>query len=79
MEMYEAICTAAGFHGTEPLVLNDAPGEIRDQHLSAKKAAAVLGWSPQVALHEGLGRTTDWYRDYLGVRSGAGAAPAEPR
>jgi CDP-glucose 4,6-dehydratase len=79
MEMYEAICTAAGFPGTEPLVLNDAPGEIRDQHLSAKKAAAVLGWSPRVTLHEGLGRTADWYRDYLGVRSGAGAAHAEPR
>ncbi len=65
IELYEAICRAVGRPGTEPTVLDHAPGEIHDQWLSAAKAQKLLGWRARTALDEGLARTVDWYRGYL--------------
>lgn len=65
LELYEAICKAAGFPGTEPRILGDAPGELHDQWLSAEQARARLGWAPQVGIDDGLARTVDWYRNFL--------------
>ena len=65
IELYEAICTAAGRPGTEPKVLDHAPGEIHDQWLSAAKARKVLGWEARVGLDDGLARTVDWYRGFI--------------
>lgn len=50
----------------EPDVRNEAMNEIAEQRVSGKKAHEVLGWSPTHSLDEGLARTVDWYRDYLG-------------
>jgi CDP-glucose 4,6-dehydratase len=50
----------------EPEVRNEAVNEIPEQRVSARKAHDVLGWSPGHSLDEGLARTVDWYRDYLG-------------
>jgi CDP-glucose 4,6-dehydratase len=69
-EMYAAVCEATGFSDVEPLILDDAPGEIRNQHLSARKAASVLGWRPSVSLHDGLRRTAGWYREYFAAPPG---------
>lgn len=52
-----------------PEVRNEASNEIRHQYLSAEKARRVLGWRPLFTLDEGLRRTIDWYRDYLGTTS----------
>jgi CDP-glucose 4,6-dehydratase len=46
----------------KPVVLDDARPEIREQHLSAAKARAMLGWSPRYELAAGLHRTIAWYR-----------------
>jgi CDP-glucose 4,6-dehydratase len=51
----------------KPNILNQATNEIRDQYLSAAKARAMLGWEPAFSLEEGLRRTVDWYRDFLGT------------
>ena len=40
--------------------------EIPEQRVSAAKAREVLGWRPGSLLDEGLARTVDWYRAYLG-------------
>jgi CDP-glucose 4,6-dehydratase len=48
-------------------VRNEAVNEIRDQYLSARKAREVLGWKPLFTLDEGLRRTIDWYREFLGA------------
>lgn len=48
-----------------PDVRNEASNEIRDQHLSSRKAREVLGWKPVFGLDEGLERSIRWYRDFL--------------
>jgi CDP-glucose 4,6-dehydratase len=50
----------------EPDVRNEAVNEIREQRVRAHKASEVLGWHPTRSLDEGLARTVDWYRGYLG-------------
>ncbi|MCU0312001.1 MAG: GDP-mannose 4,6-dehydratase [Acidimicrobiales bacterium] len=64
LEIYEATCAAFGAH-VEPLVLDEAVGEIRDQYLDATKAREVLGWAPRTGLEDGLARTVGWYRDHF--------------
>lgn len=49
----------------EPDVMNIASGEIREQYLTAAKAAQTLGWSPVYTLESGLCETIAWYGDYL--------------
>ncbi len=69
MNIYEAICTAAGKPALSPMVLNSAVGEIKDQYLDSTKAHNVLGWKAQVSLSEGLAKTFTWYRSLLGGQS----------
>ncbi len=49
----------------KPEVRNEASNEIRDQHLSADKARAMLNWKPLFTLEDGLNKTIDWYKEYL--------------
>ena len=56
---------AAGSPGAAPRILDEAPGEIHDQWLSAEKARTRLGWKAGVDLASGLARTVDWYRGVL--------------
>jgi CDP-glucose 4,6-dehydratase len=53
----------------DPIVLNEASGEIREQHLDSSKAQARLDWRPRFGFEEGLPRTIEWYRNYLSARS----------
>lgn len=50
-----------------PEVRNEAANEIREQYLSATKAREVLGWKPLFTFDEGLRRTVEWYREFLGA------------
>ena len=52
-----------------PDVRNEAQHEIREQYLSAAKAREVLGWKPLFTLDDGLRRTIDWYREFLGAHA----------
>lgn len=49
----------------DPVVLNEAKGEIQHQYLSSSKARGQLGWRPAVSLRERLAETVDWYRQYF--------------
>ncbi|MHA2064830.1 MAG: GDP-mannose 4,6-dehydratase [Candidatus Thorarchaeota archaeon] len=40
-------------------------GDIKESSSSMKRTKEVLGFTPAVALDDGLERTVDWYRDYL--------------
>jgi CDP-glucose 4,6-dehydratase len=50
-----------------PEVLNEVTHEIRCQYLSAAKAHERLNWRPSFTLDEGLSRTINWYREFLGT------------
>jgi CDP-glucose 4,6-dehydratase len=54
----------------KPRILNEASGEIREQHLSAKKAHRILGWKARYPLAKGLKETVAWYKGYLRGRKG---------
>ena len=51
----------------EPVILNQARAEIKDQYLDASKAKRTLNWAPQYSQEEGLTETIKWYRDFLGA------------
>lgn len=53
----------------EPIILNEASNEIREQHLDSTKAHTQLKWRARFGLVEGLPRTIDWYRKYLSRES----------
>ncbi|MBV8856071.1 MAG: GDP-mannose 4,6-dehydratase [Acidobacteria bacterium] len=73
LELVERILRLMG-SDLEPDVRNEATNEIRHQYLSAEKARRVLGWRPLFTLDEALGRTIDWYKDFLGAHGeGRGA------
>jgi CDP-glucose 4,6-dehydratase len=63
-EMVERVQDAAGT-AFEPVIVNDAVGEIPEQHLSARKARELLGWAPGYSLDQGLAETVEYYRDLL--------------
>lgn len=65
----DRILAAAGRPDLVPDVRNEATHEIGAQYLAATRLRK-LGWTPRVALDDGLARTVDWYRGLLG---GAGA------
>jgi CDP-glucose 4,6-dehydratase len=65
MQIYNAICEAAGRAGTKPNILNAASSEIKDQYLDSTKAHNVLGWRASVTLEEGLKKSFDWYQNFF--------------
>ena len=52
----------------KPDIRNQVSNEITHQYLSAKKARMLLDWKPLYSLDEGLARTIEWYKDFLGVK-----------
>lgn len=65
LEITNKILDAVGEPGLEPVVLNEAAGEIRDQYLSSAKATRLLGWRSSMSIEEGLADTVPWYRHFL--------------
>lgn len=50
----------------KPVILNTATNEIKDQYLSARKARDLLGWSAGYTFEDGLKKTIEWYKHFLG-------------
>lgn len=51
-----------------PVVRNEVTNEIQQQYLNAAKAQQVLNWRPLFTLEQGLEKTIDWYKSFLGAR-----------
>lgn len=51
----------------EPVVLNQASSEIREQFMSCEKARAFLGWAPAYSLERGLTEAIEWYSGHFRV------------
>jgi CDP-glucose 4,6-dehydratase len=62
LEIVREILNACGRADLEPLILNEAKHEIRDQYLDSSKARARLGWKPAYSLPDALAETVEWYR-----------------
>lgn len=56
-----------GCGALSPVIQNQATAEIPEQFLDCTQAREKLGWAPQFTLENGLARTIEWYRDYLGA------------
>lgn len=67
LEVVSAILAGAGRADLQPVVLNEAKGEIQHQWLSAAKAERILGWKPAVPLADGIARSVAWYAGHLGL------------
>jgi CDP-glucose 4,6-dehydratase len=67
LEIYAAICDAAGMPDEKPAILGEASDEISAQYLNASKARDLLGWVPTMSLGDGLAQTFAWYRAFLGA------------
>jgi len=65
-EIVDAIAAVMGVPA-DPIVLNAAAMEIRDQTLDASKAKRQLNWNASWSLDQGLRETVEWYRDHLGL------------
>jgi CDP-glucose 4,6-dehydratase len=68
-EVVETIAALAG-SGVEPDFQGDGnpDGEIDRQFVDSTKLRELTGWSPGVALEDGLGRTLDWYHEHPEAR-----------
>jgi len=64
-EVVDAVTTAVGV-ALQPVVLNEARGEIAAQYLDSSKARTTLGWKPRRRLGESLSDIVTWYRELLG-------------
>lgn len=49
----------------EPIILDEAKGEIVNQYLSTEKARRMLGWSPMYNFDDALVETIEWYKRYF--------------
>ena len=68
LDMTKKIIEIMGENDFPVNVLNQASGEIQDQYLSIDKARKILGWNPEYSLEESIKETTDWYRDFFGIK-----------
>lgn len=65
LEITREILFLMGRPDLEPIILNEAKGEILKQYLSTRKAGEMLGWRSMYSLRDGLVETIEWYKDYL--------------
>ncbi len=65
LDLVQTITHLAGNHALEPIILNEASNEIREQYLCADKAGETLGWEPNYSLEAGLKETIAWYKNFL--------------
>lgn len=66
MQVAGRVLEQIGRTDLEPMILNEARAEIRDQYLDSTKARECLGWTPEYDLDLGLQETIRWYRAFLG-------------
>lgn len=76
LELVDEILSVMGRTDLEPLILNEASNEIREQYLDCSKAQQLLDWKPNYDRREGLKLTVEWYRQYLDSHSDCRSVPA---
>jgi CDP-glucose 4,6-dehydratase len=67
MDVVQTIIAVSDHPMIEPVILDEASNEIKDQYLNSSKAKRLLNWSPRYSLEVGLQETMAWYREFLGL------------
>jgi CDP-glucose 4,6-dehydratase len=67
LDIVNMVLKMMGRTDLEPVILNQASAEIREQYMSSEKARQRLQWSPHYGMEEGLRRTIAWYSAYFGT------------
>ena len=62
LEVVNIILKATGKTSLQPIILNEAAGEIPSQFLDCSKARNLLGWKARYDFDSGLAETLPWYR-----------------
>lgn len=76
IQLVELVNSQLGRQDLEPVILNQASAEIREQYMISEKSRRVLGWKPVYSLEEGLVETIDWYTDFFATKPRAFAQAA---
>jgi CDP-glucose 4,6-dehydratase len=79
LEITHAIQRLMGREDLDPVILDRARAEIRDQYLDSTRAMESLGWSSRYSLDDGLQETISWYTRFLGASKVMAPAAAVPR
>jgi len=66
LDITKKIQEIMGCQHLEPIILNQASAEIRDQYLDSNKAKRMLNWAPLYSLEKGLTETIEWYKEFCG-------------
>jgi CDP-glucose 4,6-dehydratase len=69
LDCARAVLSLMGRADLEPVILNQASAEIREQYMSCAKAREVLKWRPAYNMTEALEETIQWYRRFLATSS----------
>ncbi len=65
LDITQTILKAMGSEDLEPVILNEASGEIPHQYLSMAKAREMLSWTPHYSIEDAMVETVDWYKAYF--------------
>jgi CDP-glucose 4,6-dehydratase len=65
LEVVARVLRVMGRPDLEPIILNEARGEIPRQYLDCSKARSRLAWAPSHSFETGLTETIAWYRAAL--------------
>ena len=67
-ELLRIMARITGAH-VEPIFKEPRAGDVRDSQADITKAKTLLGYTPTVALEEGLAKTLEWCRSEAAVRT----------
>jgi CDP-glucose 4,6-dehydratase len=76
LDMARAVQRLMGRADLDPVILDHARGEIRDQSLDSSKARARLKWGARYSLDAGLAETIAWYERFLETSPSQPVAPS---
>jgi len=65
VDLVERILNVMDKKNLQPIILNEACHEIREQYLDCTKAKNMLSWQPTRSFDEGLIETISWYKNWL--------------
>jgi CDP-glucose 4,6-dehydratase len=71
LEITRKVQESMGRTDLEPIILNQAKAEIKDQYLDSSKAKRLLHWRPRCGLDQGLSETIGWYKKFFSQDAGS--------